>query len=276
MKRACWIALALALMVTAPLLAGDIQVLCEPGLRVYLDGEFAGISTAKDDGLFLANIAKGQHRLWIEKDGFLSQNFVVDVLDAPIEVKVAEFKPVPTAAPEAQPGKAEKKEVTELIGNLVITSAPQNCVVEVDGKSHTKDVPELSLGGIAAGDHAISFSKQGYAPISGVVNIQAGAEVTVRGNLKEGRVEVVHKGKGSLRVFSTPTQCTLHFMGQLIEKTNRILNRSFVPAGEHPLEASWAGRKLTTTILIKDRQRTIVTISFGRKDQPFVVSYEPE
>jgi len=273
MRRAWWIALALVAMVAVPLVAGDIQVLCEPGLRVYLDGEFAGVSTVKDDGLFLANVAKGQHRLWVEKDGFLSQNFVVDILDTPIEVKVAEFKPVPTAAPEKQP---EKKEVTELVGNLVITSAPQNCVVEVDGTSHTKDVPQLSLGGITAGDHTISFTKPGYAPISGVVNILAGAEVTVRGNLKDGRVEVVHEGKGSLRVFSTPTQCTLRFMGKLIDKTNLVLNRSFLPAGEYPLVASWAGRKLTTTITIKERQRTIVTINFGKKGQPFVVTYEPE
>lgn len=273
MRKTWWIALALLLMVAVPLMAGDIQVLCEPGLRVYLDGEFAGVSTAKDDGLFLANVAKGRHRLWVEKDGFLSQNFVVDVLEAPIEVKVGEFKPVPTAAPEEKPAK---KEATELVGNLVITSAPQNCVVEVDGKSHPKDVPQLSLGGIAAGNHAISFTKAGYTPISGVVNIPAGAEVTVRGNLKDGRVEIVHEGKGALRVLSTPTECTLHFMGQLIEKTNRILNRSFIPAGDYQLEASWAGRNLTTTITIKENQRTIVTINFGKKDQPFVVTYEPK
>ncbi len=274
MKSARWLALFCVVAVAAPLFAGDIQVSCEPGLRVYLDGEFAGLSTAKEDGLFLMNVANGQHRLWVEKDGFLSQSFQVEILNAPIEVKVGEFKPVPQArTEEEQPAPSE---VTELVGSLVVTSAPQNCVVEIDGKAQAKDVPQLALGGLAAGKHTISFSKPGFAPIAGVVKVEPGNEVTVRGNLKDGRVEVVHEGKGSLRVFSTPTHCTLRFMGRLYEKTDLLMNLSYIPAGEQPLAASWGGRELTATVTIRNGQRTIVTISFMKGEQPFAVTYEPE
>jgi len=274
MKRAWWLAPAFVVILAAPLFAGDIQVLCEPGLRIYLDGEFKGLSTAKEDGLYLTDVTNGQHRLWVEKDGFLSQSFAVDILNAPIEVKVGEFEPLPQApAEQEQPAHSQ---VTQVVGSVVILSAPQNCTVEIDGEAHSKDSPRLSLGGLAVGEHTISFSKKGFAPISGVVKVEPGAEVTVRGNLMEGQVEVVHEGKGSLRVYSKPAHCTLRFMGRLIEKTDMVLNLAYIPAGSHPLTASWAGRTLSTSVSIRKGQRTIVTISFAGGSEPFVVSYEPE
>jgi len=65
-------------------------------------------------------------------------------------------------------------------------------------------------------------------------------------------------------------------MGRLLEKTSQVLNRSYIPAGEQPLVASWGGRELATTVMIKKDQRAIVTISFMKTEQPFVVTYEPE
>ncbi len=55
--------------------AGDIQVACGPALRVYLDGTFVGTSSAKDDGLFLANVSEGAHVVRVEKEGFVPQSF---------------------------------------------------------------------------------------------------------------------------------------------------------------------------------------------------------
>jgi hypothetical protein len=273
MRTARWLVLVCVVLFAAPLLAGDIQVLCEPGLRVYLDGDFVGVSTAKEDGRYLTGVTEGQHRLWVEKDGFLSQSFAVEIHKVPIEVKVGEFAPVPQAPPDQEPAPAE---VIEAVGSLMILSAPQNCVVEVDGTPHTKDAPQLSLAGLTAGNHTVSFTKPGYAPISAVVKVEPGGEITVRGDLQGGTVEVVHEGKGSLRVYSKPTYCTLHFMGRLIEKTNQVMNMSFVPAGEYQLVASWGGREVATTITVRDNQRTIVTISFADEQHPFAVAYEPQ
>ncbi|MBP1621613.1 MAG: hypothetical protein H6Q02_2380, partial [Acidobacteria bacterium] len=54
MRHALRLCLALLVLVAAPLSANDIQVTCEPGLRVYLDGALKGTSNAREDGLFLA------------------------------------------------------------------------------------------------------------------------------------------------------------------------------------------------------------------------------
>jgi len=273
MRYLRWLCLLLVTGMTAPAFAGDIQVACEPALRVYLDGKLAGTSSSREDGLFLANVPAGAHLVRVEKDGFVPQSFNVEVRDLPVEVKVAEFSP----AAQARPGSTSSgAEVQQPAGTLLVTSAPQNCAVEVDGRSQTKDTPLLRIEGLAAGEHRVAFSKPGFDPIAGVARIAPGATVTIRGDLISGKVETVHAGKGSLRVYSTPEYCTVRILGMTREKTGAVLNLSYLPAGEHRMAVSWKGLEQSATVLITDHHRTIVTVSFMKGEEPFVVSYEPE
>jgi hypothetical protein len=272
MRRAWGLWLCLLAGVAAVSLAGDIQVTCEPGLRVYLDGKLAGTSSAKDDGLFLAGVPEGKHTFRIEKDGFAPQLFAVEVGQLPFEVKAQEFSPAAPARPDRE---ESTEEIKRAAGEVLVTSAPQDCVVEIDGKTEVKSTPLLRIAGLAPGEHRISFSKGGYDPVSGVFSVRPGAEITIRGDLKTGKVETVSTGKGSLRVISTPEHCNVLFLGKTREKTRARLNLSFIPAGEHLIVVEWGGRKLSTTILITNGYRTIVTVSFLKGDKPFVVSYEP-
>jgi len=272
MNCARLICMVFVMSVAALSVAGDIQVFCSPGLRVYLDNEFIGTSSAKEDGLFLMSVANGSRTIRVEKDGFVPQRIQIEVSKFPIEVTVGDLSPEPVVHYK---NPAEAETVKQLVGNLVITSAPQNCVVEIDGRSETKTTPQLSIDGLAAGEHTISFSKSGYDPISGVVTIQPGAEVTVRGNFKAGRVETIHEGKGSLRVISTPMRCTVRFSGMMRQKSHPKLNLTFIPAGEYSIAVSIPGRELSEKILILDRQRTIVEVDFSNSDEPIVVSYVP-
>jgi hypothetical protein len=253
--------------------AGDIQVSCAPGLRISLDGKFMGTSNAKEDGLFLANVAVGRRTILVEKDGFVPQNIQIDVSTHPIEVRVGKLSPEPTVRLMKE---SEPESVKQLFGNLVVTSAPQNCVVEIDGKTETKDAPELSIGRIAAGEHTISFSKPGYETITGKVNIPSGAEIRIRGDLFAGKVEVVHEGRGSLQVISNPNRCTIRFRGKTEDKIRSNFNLTQIPAGEYPIEVSIRGRKLYRNVLIRDAQRTVLEVSFVKGEQPFVVSYVPK
>ena len=149
MKCLQWLCLLLLTGVAATSFAGDIQVSCEPGLRVYLDGKFVGTSGSKEDGLFLTDVPEGSHIIRVEKDGFVPQSFRLEVLKVPIEVKVGEFSP---EAPVSQDMGNSSAEVKQPVGNLLVTSIPQNCVVEIDGKPETKSVPLLRIDGLAAGD----------------------------------------------------------------------------------------------------------------------------
>jgi hypothetical protein len=273
MKRLLWFCLVISTIMPALSFAGDIQVACEPGLRVYLDGKFVGTSSAKDDGLFLANVLGGAHVVRVEKDGFVPQSLRVEVEALPIEVKVKAFSPEPPTRHGAETSSAA---ATQPVGKLLVTSAPQECVVEIDGKEQNKSLPLLLIEGLTAGEHTISFSKPGYDRISGVVTIRQGVEVTVRGDLKAGKVEPVYEGTGSLRVISTPLYCTVHFLGKTMDKTRERLNISYIPAGEHRIVVSWKNLEVSGKTLIIKGYRTVVEVSFMKGDKPFVVSYEPE
>lgn len=272
MKGARWVGLLLVMAVAAVAGAGDIQILCEPGLRVYLDDELAGISSRLDDGLYLMDVARGPHAVRVEKDGFRPQSFEVVVGEAPLEVAVEEFEALP-AEPEgavAAPGPAPVP-----LGSLVVTSAPQKCVVEIDGTPHTKTTPQLTIGGLSAGVHTVEFFKPGYEPVSEQVTIHPGGTVAVRGNLKAGELEAVHQGLGSLRVLCKPAQCTIRFMGRLERATGGRLNLTHLPAGEYRLVVSISGREIAREIVIMGDHRTVVEASFMKGDEPFVVSHTP-
>jgi hypothetical protein len=273
MRRLHWLLLLLAVSASAASFAADIQVSCEPGVRVYLDGKPVGTSSAKDDGLFLPNVRGGTHVVRVEKDGFVPQEFKVAVEKLPVEVKVAAFVPLPPDRAASEPAAPEVNEAT---GGILITSAPQKCTVELDGKSQDKTLPVLRLEGLAVGDHAIAFSKEGYARLAGVVKVFPGGTITVRGDLQTGTLENISEGKGSLRVYSSPEFCKIFILGKTRDKAASVFNLSYLPAGEHHMVVTWRNQQLSTDVLISDHRRTVVTVSFMQKETPFVVTYEPE
>ena len=254
---------------TAVTSAGGIQVSAEPGLRIFLDGESMGTTSAREDGLFLTDVRRGRHTLRVEKDGLQPQTFEVDVLGRPIEVEVGKF--VPVAAAPAVGGTVSARSAQQ-VGMLMVTSAPQNITVEIAGRIEKKSSPQMSMSGISVGEHTIRFIKDGYETVTSVITIEPGAENTVHGDLKASKVEVVHQGKGSLRVISKPMRCTIWFRDAIHEKTHDRFNLSKVPAGEYPMMVMIQGRKLAATVLIVDGQRTTVEVSFMKGDDPFVIT----
>jgi hypothetical protein len=254
--------------------AGDIQIFCEPGLSIYLDDEFMGASNAKQDGLFLLNVRRGTRTIRVEKEGFVPRILEVEVSDYPIEVRVGALMPL---SPEPEPVAPTPAAIKPAVGIVVITSAPQNCVVEIDGtRTETKNTPTLTLSDLVIGRHTISFSKEGYETISDTFFVQPGTATTVRGNLIDGKVEAGREGKGSVRVISTPTSCEVRFAGKHYDKQHRILKISHVPVGDYLMVVEWGGRTLSAMVPISDGKRTNVKVSFMEGDRPFVITTEPK
>lgn len=268
-----WFCVLLVTSVSAVSFAGDIQVSCEPNLRVYLDGTLMGVSNEKEDGLFLRDVENGTHLVRVERDGFVPQSYQVEVTGAPIEVKVEKLVPDLMPRPTGTPSVIRAK---QQMGSLVVTSAPQNCTVEIDGKAEDKGIPEMLIEGLAPGEHRITFSKPGYDPIFTVVRLHPGSEVGVRGDLIAGKVETTYEGKGSLRVISTPDLCTVHILGMARQKRRGPLNLSYLPAGEHRMVVSWKSKEMSTNVVISKDTRTIVKVDFTKEGVPFAFSYEPE
>jgi hypothetical protein len=123
MKCARWLCLLIVIGMATVAFADDIQIFCESGLRVYLDGELAGISSRLDDELYLMDVGRGTHAVRVKKDGFIPQTFEVVVGQETLETSVGKFTqlaPEPAEAARAA-GPAEVP-----LGSLLVTSAPQN------------------------------------------------------------------------------------------------------------------------------------------------------
>ena len=272
MKCAFRIILFFVMSAAAVSFGGDIQVSCSAGLRIYLDDSLMGTANAMEDGLFLANVPAGAHTIRVEKDGFLPKIIRIEVSDRPVEVRVGTLAPQPF--PQYQK-KAEPEEVKQLFGEVTVTSAPQNCVIEFDGKSEPKEIPELPIGRVESGRHTISFSKPGYETITREISIHPGTEATIRGDLIAGKIDVLYEGRGSMQVHSNPNRCTVRFRGEIEDKIHSKLNLTQIPAGEYPIIFEIKGRKISRNVLIKDGQRAVVTVSFVKGEEPFFVSYVP-
>jgi hypothetical protein len=273
-RRTC-IFLILVLVTASISLAGDIQVICEPGLRIYLDDKLAGTSSAKEDGFFLTDVRNGSRIIRVEKEGYVPQTFEVEVTGLPVEVRVEALVPLP---PEPEPVAPTPAPIKPAVGILVITSAPQNCVVEIDGtRTETKNTPTLTLSDLVIGRHTISFSKVGYETISGTFFVQPDTATIVRGNLIDGKVEAGGaEGQGSVRVISKPQNVGVRLAGKHYDKQYRILNITHIPAGDYRMVVEWGGRTLSAVVPVSDRKKTIVRVSFMKGDQPFVITTEPK
>jgi hypothetical protein len=75
-----------------PLPAGNLYVRSSPGLRVYVDNQFVGLTTAEQAGLQLPALLAGEHRVRVEKAGFKSKQFVVVIqAGTDVELKVGKL-----------------------------------------------------------------------------------------------------------------------------------------------------------------------------------------
>jgi hypothetical protein len=134
------VAVALLVLALAGLAAasdtGRLQVTCRPGVRVYLDGDFVGLTTADEDGLFLREVSAGGHVIRVEKLGYEPQELEVEVRPGrATEARVGELTPAtaeapptplpvqPTATPEPPPSPTAPPAPTP-----VVTAAPEPTV----------------------------------------------------------------------------------------------------------------------------------------------------
>jgi hypothetical protein len=66
---------------------GNLRVSSSPGLRVYVDNKFVGLTTTEQAGLQLTALLAGQHQVRVEKAGYQSKRFVV-VIQAGTDVEL--------------------------------------------------------------------------------------------------------------------------------------------------------------------------------------------
>lgn len=150
---------------------GEIQVRCLPGLSIYIDGEFAGLSVPEEDGRYIRGVPQGEHFLTIEKEGFLPYTQSVQVVawkTTEISVQELSREIVARAGGQVHSGALEPE-----VGSLIVSCAPVRCSFAFLG--HTYTVSESStyqvLMNVPAGVHEIVF-RRGNQTLAGDFRIK--------------------------------------------------------------------------------------------------------
>ncbi len=161
---------------------GDVQVTAPPGMRIYVDGRFKGVTTAQEDGKYLRHLPTGRHTIRAEKSGFLAKFFEVLVRPGePVGIRVDQLKSDPR----------------HKAGTLTFRSIPFSCQILFLGQVKNKTGAELVVPNVPAHQHRITF-KRGAAQLTTDVKVGAGENLIVIADFLRKRVSTQHKNLGKL------------------------------------------------------------------------------
>ena len=138
-----------------------------------------------------------------------------DTVEAPLPEATNDPDAGPWVPVTASKGKNARKKSgaatasagsTTAPGQIVIDSTPQGAQVQIDGKTDPSWVTPLTLSGLAAGQHSVTFSKTGYSTDTRTVAVASGSKVSVTSRLTQ--------SVATLAVTSTPGGANIYVDGK--------------------------------------------------------------
>lgn len=164
MKKATVTGLVLILVIFSGIaVAGlsHIQIFCEPGIKISLNGQYKGLTIESQGGLMLTNISPGRYAITAEKAGYNPQSYEVNLGQDDIkEVRVTFQKPDTSVTNE---GNAEEITLKKKVGNLRIKSIPIGCDIQIPdlGINQRKTHEGIYFENLDQGVHNATFSAMG-------------------------------------------------------------------------------------------------------------------
>ena len=108
---------------------GYIQVKCEQGISIFLDGEFVGDTEKELGGLILKDVTAGEHKLKAVKSNYQPQVKTIKVTAG--GVLVYTVKPFIPKIKITEEGETEQTEIKLQVGILIIQSLPVECEINI-------------------------------------------------------------------------------------------------------------------------------------------------
>jgi cell division septation protein DedD len=191
-KRIHLISLVMCMGIAASAVAGNLWIVCEPGLDVFLDGEFVGVSEQAEGGKHLPGISTGEHTIRIEKDGFTPAEYSLDVGVAATQIVVGEL--LAEVAEESSDASQETLE-NQAAGTIEITSDPRECNVKFASQRILKTQPIMTFPGLPVGEHKLWFENSATV-LSATVAVEAARTVRVVVDFQNKRVAITGADSG--------------------------------------------------------------------------------
>lgn len=86
----------------------SVQITCEPGVRIFIDGRFQGLTSANSNGLFVTDLPPGRHRIEAVKEGFQKYVLSLDIRgdESAREIRIPEAWVPLSSTPSRRPRAA--------------------------------------------------------------------------------------------------------------------------------------------------------------------------
>jgi formylglycine-generating enzyme required for sulfatase activity len=156
MKTFAWLLICSSFAASGADATGFIQVKCDPGVQIFLDGNLKGITNADVGGMIMQDVPAGRHEIRAVKPGFQPQVDAVAV--AADQVVAFAVKPFVPKVQISQEGEEQQTEVRLKVGSLQIQSVPIECSLSIAGlgvsnQAKTKD--RWKAAGVPVGKYTI-------------------------------------------------------------------------------------------------------------------------
>jgi hypothetical protein len=162
---------------------GDIQVTCEPNVRILIDNNYKGITNESDGGLFIEGLSTGGHTLKAIKKGYdpFIRNISI-IADKAIEIKIS-FGERKEQVKSLQP---EEGQTLSQVGRMELRSVPLGAKVTIDGKSYQQRT-DMEIENIPIGQHRITFER-GNKRLTGLFYLNENQTLKLKAHFKENRI----------------------------------------------------------------------------------------
>ncbi|AEB11101.1 hypothetical protein [Marinithermus hydrothermalis] len=158
---------------------GHIQVQAEPGVQVFLDDTFVGLTREAVGGLVIPNVPAGPHTLRLVKEGFYPQEGAITVETGRVLVYRVERFALKLRITEE--GEAVVGEPKAQVGTLIIQCLPIECVIDIpllEVHGYRKTGVRWKAEGVPAGVYDLTVRGLGRR-VEQRVGVCSGSEVMV-------------------------------------------------------------------------------------------------
>ncbi len=203
----CFLAALMGFLAASPAAAqpatGYVQISCEPGVQVFLDASFKGVTSSDQGGLVLMGVPEGKHQIKVLKEGFQPQEEAVRVEAGKVfEYRVQPFSP---KAKIVQRSTAAQPQVGQKVGTLLVQSLPVACKISIPGLGlqANKERDEWEARKVPCSTYTATFSALGKS-VSYTFDVTEGQRTHLFVNIFEGKVQNLDAGGRAQQPASSP------------------------------------------------------------------------
>ncbi len=135
-----------------------IQVVADPGISMYIDGVFKGVTNAEFGGLIIQDLEPGNHRIEARKEGFRTQSDNISL--SPGQVLTYNLDDFLENISISEKGEEDEDLIERNVGNLKIQSLPVEISIRISGLNinYQKRKDSWTAENVPSGQFEASFN----------------------------------------------------------------------------------------------------------------------